>query len=210
MRKIILTLMILQSIIGFAQKKKVITKKTNNFHFGIKAGGNYSNIAGKDIYYTYRYRFGFHGGLVGKYDFGNQFSAQAEVLYSNIGTKTEFYENNYKFNGIVKIQNITIPIVVQYKIIPKLYVETGPEVNINLTAIHKEEKGENWSFDWKKYMSSSYFAWAIGSGFHITDELSINARYSLGIITPFKKIEGSVVDHFKMNNVQLGLIYFIK
>lgn len=47
MRKIILTLMILQSIIGFAQKKKVITKKTNNFHFGIKAGGNYSNIAGQ-------------------------------------------------------------------------------------------------------------------------------------------------------------------
>lgn len=209
MKKIHLIVCIFLSITTYSQKKKM-QPKSGDLLLGIKAGANLSNISGKDDRYVYKSRFGFHAGLVGRYSFDNKMALQTEILYNNVGALTEFADNDFDTKGTITLQNITIPVNFQYKIVPKLYAETGPEFNFNLTAKHKSRDQYDWESDWKEYTKGFYFGWTIGAGYELSNNLIFNLRYSMGLTSPFKNVGNLTTDDFRLGNLQGGFIYFFK
>lgn len=194
------------SVTAFCQQNKT-NQASTKFDLGIKAGANYSSISGEDVFYTYKGRPGFHGGFVGKYNLNNKMALQAEALFNNVGTYTDFGDNR---KGNVEMQNITVPVSFQYSLLPQLYVETGPELNINLTTKHKSREEAEWELDWKEYSREFHYGWTLGAGYELTNNLVFNLRYSFGLLSPFKSSENSAADRFRLNNLQGGLIYFFK
>ncbi len=209
MKKIHLVLLILLSATVYGQKKKT-QNTSSDFHLGFKGGGNYSSISGNDDLYTYKGRLGFHAGFVGKYNLDGKMALQGEVLYNNLGTHTEFTSNDVFTKGNLTLQYITLPVSFQYRIVPQLYAETGPEFNINLTAKHKARDEYNWEGDWKEYTKGFYFGWTIGAGYELSNNLIFNLRYSMGLTSPFKNVGPLTADHFRLGNLQGGLSYFFK
>lgn len=66
------------------------------FHFGIRGGLNFSNIAGPlgdtGVVESYKTNNGFHFGIEALYSFNDYFSVGTELQYSQIGAQ-------YKYNG---------------------------------------------------------------------------------------------------------------
>jgi len=68
---------------------------SQEFHFGIRGGMNFSNFTGPvepDVVETYKINNGFHFGIEALYSFNDYLSAGAEIQYSQVGSK-------YKYKG---------------------------------------------------------------------------------------------------------------
>jgi hypothetical protein len=110
----------------------------DQFHFGLKAGANYSNvydIKGQD--FTADYKFGFAGGIFIAIPLGNYFGIEPEILYSQKG-----YESNGSILGAsYKITHsadyIDIPILLQIKPSDFLTIVAGPQYSYLISTKNK-------------------------------------------------------------------------
>jgi hypothetical protein len=126
MKKTILTAVIIAFLATFVKAQDA--QDPSLFHFGIKAGANYSNvydINGEE--FTADYKFGFAGGIFFAVPLGNYFGIQPEVLFSQKG-----YESNGSILGsaykITRTSNyIDVPILLQIKPASFITVAIGPE-----------------------------------------------------------------------------------
>jgi hypothetical protein len=104
------------------------------FHLGVKAGANVTKVDGKS--FEDEFRFGYHIGGFMEIRAGNKFVIQPEVLWNQYNTKLDSnYKNVYNdvFNGNanVKLNYLSIPIVVNYKLIGSfLSLQAGPQFGI--------------------------------------------------------------------------------
>jgi len=104
------------------------------FHIGVKAGANVTKVDGKS--FKDEFRFGYHLGGFMEIRAGNKFVIQPEVLWNQYATKVDSnYKNIYHdvFNGNanVKLNYLSIPIVVNYKLIGSfLSLQAGPQFGI--------------------------------------------------------------------------------
>lgn len=113
----------------------LITQATMaQFHIGVKAGANVTKVDGKS--FEDEFRFGYHIGGFMEIRAGNKFVIQPEVLWNQYATKVDSnYKNIYNdvFNGNanVKLNYLSIPIVVNYKLIGSfLSLQAGPQFGI--------------------------------------------------------------------------------
>ena len=210
MRKlqIVLCLLLLGTISVSAQKKKVSKKTTPKIQVGVRAGANISKVSGHDYTYIFKNKIGYFGGAVVKYPLSKTFSLQGEAYYNMIGTKAKNQPDKNPFIVNTNMDYVSVPILLQFKIFPEFYVETGPEIGINLSSKNKElDTGKVYVM---KDTKTTTFFWGIGTGYYLTENIAANFRANIGIISPFFKV-GDVKgtsDHFRMNNFQLGLLYF--
>lgn len=106
------------------------------FHLGVKAGANVTKVNGKS--FKDEFRFGYHIGGFMEIRAGNKFVIQPEVLWNQYATRVDSnYKNIYNdvFNGNanVKLNYLSIPIVVNYKLIGSfLSLQAGPQFGILL------------------------------------------------------------------------------
>ena len=185
-----------------AQQKKV--EKNEKFKFGIKAGGNVSKITGgEDMHRTHHEKIGYYGGVTAKYAITRKMGVQTDVLFNNLGSSTVEKDNNAK--GKIQMNYISVPVLGQYQIIPKLYAETGPEFSFNLTSKIEEKNPESVTY-WEKFTKIFHFGWSLGAGYHITDNLVGNFRGNIGLISPFID-NPNRAEVFRINNIQLGMTY---
>jgi len=104
------------------------------FHVGVKAGANVTKVDGKS--FKDEFRYGYHLGGFMEIRAGNKFVIQPEVLWNQYATKLDSnYKNVYNdvFNGNanVKLNYLSIPIVVNYKLIGSfLSLQAGPQFGI--------------------------------------------------------------------------------
>ena len=104
------------------------------FHLGVKAGANVTKVNGQS--FKDEFRFGYHIGGFMEIRAGNKFVIQPEVLWNQYNTKLDSnYKNVYNdvFNGNanVKLNYLSIPIVVNYKLIGSfLSLQAGPQFGI--------------------------------------------------------------------------------
>ena len=104
------------------------------FHLGVKAGANVTKVDGKS--FKDEFRFGYHLGGFMEIRAGNKFVIQPEVLWNQYSTRVDSnYKNIYHdvFNGNanVKLNYLSIPIVVNYKLIGSfLSLQAGPQFGI--------------------------------------------------------------------------------
>ena len=106
------------------------------FHIGIKGGANITKVDGKSFKDDFRY--GYHLGGFMEIRAGNKLVIQPEVLWNQYATKLDSnYKNVYQdvFNGNanVKLNYLSIPILVNYKLIGSfLSLQAGPQFGILL------------------------------------------------------------------------------
>lgn len=226
MKKITVIAMSLLSVMVTAQKKTKVTQKPSKIpikvvkkkapqkkapmHFGVKAGGNFTKITGDDRYRDLSYKLGFYGGAFVNYDFKNDMSIQMELLYQAAGTQIKYKENN-KVKGVWNLNYITVPLQFQYRIIPQMYLETGPEFEyvLKTNQVITDRAGTNVRpvRDFSEETYKFLFAWDMGIGYFITPNLATSFRYTFGISKPYKEVEGFSTDGFRNSNIQLGMAY---
>ena len=196
MKKLFLGAAIAMSSLTFAQQ------------FGIKAGMNVSSIS-NDGWDDSKAKVGFYGGLFMNAPLAESFSIQPEILYNNLGSKTERTVAGTKYSSTLNLDYIAVPVMFQYNATPEFYLEAGPEFGFLVNASSKATAGNNSNTTNIDTDSFNKFNMGIGlgAGFNITNKFGINARYVAGLndITDNDKW-GSDASN-KNNNFQVGLAY---
>ncbi len=142
---------------------------------GLKTGVNFANIGGDaetDM------RVGYHLGGFAKFQLGDKFAIQPELLYSLQGFKTE----GLSFGSVTLLEEenvnfhyVNLPVVLKLYLIEGLNLQVGPQVGYlaSLTIDGEDRKDD---FD----LEELDFGLVFGAGFDL-DDVQIGARYNLGL-----------------------------
>jgi outer membrane protein with beta-barrel domain len=181
---IVVPILVLAYSIASAQK----------FELGPKAGVNISNFSSSNS--GSKTKVGFHLGGFLAFKLGENFAVQPEVLFSTQGAKYDSV--NFKE---LKANYLNVPVLVQLRMPGGLYLETGPQAGILLTADLDDQtiKDTYRSLDW---------SWAFGLGFRSKMGLGLGARYNLGLTKVRDDISTSSFETDAKNSVfQVGLFF---
>lgn len=175
MKKIFQGLALIAGTFAFAQSTSTSTDTTtpstssSKIKFGLKAGLNVSSLSNINM----NSKAGFYGGVFVNIPVAKDFSVQPEVLYSAVGAK-EKGGSNAKLN----LEYLSVPVMFQYKALPNLYVEAGPQFNFLIDARLKK----NASTSALKNATQSFdFGIGLGAGYYFTKNIGVNVRYTAGL-----------------------------
>ncbi len=169
--------------------------------FGGKAGVNLSTLSGSDVEDA-KMKVGFHvGGLV-QVPITESFIFQPELVFSTQGAKFEetYMDETYEYK--MNTSYINVPLLAKYQTGSGFFAETGPQFGLLMSA---KAKGEGESTDIKEYYKKLDFAWAIGAGFKMQNNLGIDVRYNLGL----SKLPDEGDEKVKNSVFQVGVFYVI-
>jgi hypothetical protein len=104
------------------------------FHLGVKAGANFTKVQGKSFKDEFRYGYTLGGFM--EIRAGNKLVVQPEVLWNQYSTRVDsnysnVYHNVFNGNANVKLNYLSIPVVINYKLIGSfLSLQAGPQFGI--------------------------------------------------------------------------------
>jgi hypothetical protein len=105
------------------------------FHIGIKGGANITKVEGMS--FKDQFRYGYHLGGFAEIGFpGTKLGIQPEVLFSQYNTTLdsnykELYQNVFNSGQNIKLNYITIPLLLNYKLLGNfLVLQAGPQFGI--------------------------------------------------------------------------------
>jgi opacity protein-like surface antigen len=193
MKKLLFALAVTAGTLVFAQEKA--KSSSSPIAFGVKAGLNVSEVSSNDS----KAKAGFYGGVFANIPVASSFSVQPEVLYNGVGAKST-YNSDVKLN----LDYISVPVMLQYNLVPNFYVEAGPQFGF---LISSKIKGNGATVDVKDNHKGFDFGIGLGAGYYFTPNIGVNARFTAGISDVVKNHTGSAI----RNNVfQVGLAYKFK
>lgn len=176
--------------------------------FGVKGGANISTISKERSWDDTNAKLGYYVGLYVHAPVNSIFSIQPEVLYNNVGVK---YDNG-KRSHTLGLDYISAPIMFQFELIPKFYVEAGPQFSFLIGNSDRDKTDDVVTI--KKYRNNSNYnsfdlSGAVGLGFRINN-ITIGARYLVGF-TDIKR-SGSTTwsnddKQLRNNALQIGMQY---
>jgi hypothetical protein len=169
--------------------------------FGVKGGLNLSNWAGGDVEDT-KSLVGFHVGGFAEIKIIEKLAIQPELLFSTQGTKID--GGSFFGDFDVKTNYLNIPVLAKYYIVEKFSVEAGPQLGVLLSA---KSEGE----DVKDAFKTVDFGFNLGAGYHFTENVSVNLRYTIGL-SPLAddadiEDEGDYYDSAKNSVLALSFAY---
>jgi Outer membrane protein beta-barrel domain len=133
MKKIILTLVVITGISSSINAQKEKADNAGNFHFGIKAGLNVSNIydtKGED--FVAKAKAGFAGGVFVQIPLGRIIGIQPEILYSQKGFKGTGKILGSPYSYTRTTDYLDIPILLAIKPVEMLTIVAGPQYSFLL------------------------------------------------------------------------------
>ncbi|KQM53666.1 porin family protein [Chryseobacterium sp. Leaf201] len=215
MKKLILGMALTAGSLAFAQTTTTTT--TSNMsadsavRFGVKAGMNVSSLSDDGSLEDQGSKIGFNAGVFANIPVGSMFSVQPEVLYSQYGDKYDTRIGNNTYSYANHLDYITVPVMLQYNLIPNLYVEAGPEFGFMVSAKNKAKNETNndvisESGNYKDNFSTFNFGIGLGAGYYFTDNIGITARYVAGL-TDIAKDRPNGSDAIRNNVFQVGLAF---
>lgn len=170
------------------------------FQFGVKAGANFSTLSGSDVQDA-KSLVGLNAGVFAKLPIAHSLSIQPELLYSGQGAKFD----NGTFTETQTVNYFNIPVLLKYHNFTGFFLETGPQFGFLLSA---NDKISGNSASDKAYFKSSDFSWVFGVGYKIpTTQLSIDARYALGISNIEDTDKTGNTGKIHNGQFQIGLMY---
>ena len=104
------------------------------FHIGIKGGANINKIDGKS--FNQEFSYGYHLGGFAEIGISPKFRIVPEVLFNQYTTTLdssykEIYENVINSNqSKVKLNYLSIPLLLDYKLAGPIHLQAGPQVGI--------------------------------------------------------------------------------
>lgn len=104
------------------------------FHIGAKAGANIIKIDGKS--FKDEFRFGYHLGGFVEIGLKNKWSINPEVIFNQYSTTVDsnfkhIYQDVFRQSN-VKLNYLSIPIILNYKFIGPVSLQAGPQFGILL------------------------------------------------------------------------------
>ena len=148
------------------------------FHLGVKGGANITKVDGKS--FKDEFRYGYHLGGFAEIRMGNKFVLQPEVLFNQYATKLDssfknVYQDVFDGNSNIKLNYISIPIVLNYKLIGSfLSLQAGPQFGILIDQ--SRTTLQNGADAFKK----GDFSMLAGLNFKV-GPMRINGRYAIGL-----------------------------
>jgi len=148
------------------------------FHLGVKGGANFTKVKGKSFKDEFRYGYTLGGFM--EIRAGNKLVVQPEVLWNQYSTRVDssysnVYHNVFNGNTNVKLNYISIPLVVNYKLIGSfLSLQAGPQFGIlidqNKTALQNGAEA----------FKHGDFSMLAGIQLKLAN-IRINGRYNIGL-----------------------------
>jgi len=145
---------------------------SSDVSFGIKAGVNFSSIAGDDVD-ELDGRTSIHTGGVVNIGFSELFALQPEVLFSTQGA-TMSMEG---VDGTARLDYINIPVLVDITVAEGFSLQGGPQVGFNITS-EVEVDGETVDLE---DVETIDFGLGIGAQYRLPIGLFFQARYVIGL-----------------------------
>lgn len=191
-------------------------------HFGIKGGLNYSSLVG-DLTDGLKFRLSGHGGVFLEIDFSEKFKLQLELLYSSQGFQfstdlaaiqnggSTGEENDFRTN--VQFNFITIPILGKFALNDRLDVEFGPQFGFLLNQVTKIKdlnQNTNSEVDRKSTVSGDFqldYGAAVGLGIELNDNVSVSPRFYIGLRNRLNGLPGA--QNYNAA-IQLSINYLIR
>jgi len=185
-----------------------------NINYGSKIGLNIANITGDETD-DLNTKTSLHAGAVAEIMISDEFSFQAELLYSAQGAKSDYREtlNDVAFRYTsVKLEYINVPLLAKYYLTEGFSLEVGPQVGFLITADRDFEKTENGETetgekDILDEIKGIDFGLNFGLAYKLESGIFLAARYNLGL-SNINDVEGS--DDLKNQNrvIQVSAGYF--
>lgn len=170
---------------GVSQVTKALPKVT----LGLKVGLNMQQISGAPVYND-SYKPGIVGG------------AFVSVRKNKIGVRAEGLVKTAKIDvvgppsGHINTIAVDVPVLFEYKIISRLWVQAGPQFTSMITA------KDNNSNDVKNTFNTSDFSGVVGLEALLPLHFTVGARYILGFTDANKS---GVGDAWKNRSIQLSV-----
>ena len=200
----------------------IATLSAVNIHaqiqFGVKGGLNLSNLILSPSVQeaSYNLKPGFNAGVLVHIPLSNHFGLQPEILYSGQGSN-----GNTNFENItIRLQYLTIPLLLKYAVSSRFFAEIGPQAGFLLSARKKvhttdyvlenpddpyiDHAGDN--IDIRSYYRSVDLSGVIGIGYLFTPNIGAVANYNLSILNTVTSHTGSV----RNSVIQIDFFYFLK
>ena len=173
------------------------SKVSSQTEFGVKSGLNFSKYSKSVFGAEYQYRIGFYAGGFFNYKINDKFKLQTELLFAQQGSNLvikdvvirEFPDQvpvRGDFKSKIIESTIAIPILAQYYVADKIYVEAGPQFGF---IIKREEEITESPIDDPSFNNVSEFdydsfslGFSIGSGYELNEKLTFNFRYYFGLL----------------------------
>ena len=215
MKKTVIALMCMILTTGAAMAQKTFT-------LGPKVGVDYTHFWGKET--LHGGQLNYQAGLFMEYRFNNKFSIAPEIVFAAQGGKNDGFvgfdpEHPYTPYGtpygedfvdadyIYNMNYINIPVMLKYYVTSKLSIDFGPQLGFNV--YHKcTIKGTN--TDYKETVSlkdsakSVDFGLGLGVTYNITENVLVQARYTLGLTDAIEnKVEWG--EKGKNGNAQIAI-----
>ena len=172
----------------------------SQFHFGIKGGANITKIDGRS--FKDEFKYGYYLGGFAEIGLGGRFGIQPEVLYNQYQTKTDssfnhIYQNlfNSAANGNVKLNYLSIPIMLNYKLGSLITLQAGPQFGVLI------DQNKNLLQNGQEAFKNGDLSLAGGLSLKIA-KLRLHGRYVVGL-NNINDIDNQ--DKWKSQAFQLGL-----
>lgn len=200
---------------------------TENFHFSLDAGLNFSNISNLDGTTNIGANFGLgvFVKLNDQWSFVPEFkpvSRRGERgIEELISTDGGIIDDLASFESKFVLNYIDIPLLLRYELTPTFYAAVGPQVSFRTSAelrtaavSNDELKDISLNQDFKDQTNGIDVGFAIEAGYHLVDAregsgIDIKLRWAPGLTNI---LDTSVLDRdYKINNFQLILSFpFLK
>lgn len=164
--------------------------------FGVKAGVNIATLTGDAVADDVSMKVGFNAGGLAEIKFTDMIALQPEVLFSMQGARTvdrtnDIVGNRFEEESSVNLGYINVPVMLKIYPTKSFFLEGGPQVGFLISAKSKNEDTSNFvdgtsiveseTVDIKDNLKTLDVAFNLGLGYDFTENLFINARYSLGL-----------------------------
>ncbi|MBE7174807.1 MAG: PorT family protein [Mucilaginibacter polytrichastri] len=161
---------------------------------GIKAGGNFASLPGlSDVSgYEMNSTILYHGGLYADIGVSDKFSVQPELLYSAQGAENTKLTaqgndgNTYNVSLKYALTYVTLPVILQYQVIPSLRIGAGPYVGYLISAKEKVKitgtQSENQDTDIKEDLKKIDAGLGFGASYLVGGQILVYTRYNLGLM----------------------------
>ena len=189
-------------------------KAQTGVRFGIKAGGslNFSKINLGNLSMNGDSRFGFFGGGLMEISPSsplNKFKVQLEALYSRVNIQISGSSDASGGKARVGVNQINLPVLAEYFLLPELSVNLGPTFNFNLNGKAKlvDSAGEVTDAGDLEDYKTVQIGLAAGATYYIHKGFFVDARYTPIFGNLNKDVEGSDGSGIKISAVKVGIGY---
>ena len=171
---------------------------SQGFHVGAKAGANINKIDGQS--FTNRFTYGYHAGAFAEIKLSKKLSLQPEVLFNQINTDTsstfgQLYNINSNKISSIKLNYISIPLLLNLNLSKKFALQAGPQYGILI------DQNDNLLQNGKNAFKQGDFSMLAGIQIKFSS-LRLYGRYAIGL-TNINDIDNQ--DKWKNQSIQIGV-----